>query len=251
MKREDILSCLERINVPEEFKFLYLRQGNFSYRYEDEVRFISLGCGFPLSKENTIQGLGLNICFHDLEKFLDPSYKGMKRTENPSHMTTYMHRQITSQSLGEGFFDKFPFEILSEVTLNEFKQMLERFLIEDALPFFDYWSDIRSLLPFIETSDITVIAEVLRSRVIEKKMIIWKLCSHPSYNDFVEKRKAIIENALKSQPDNSSYLSVLKDIKAMEVKLEKVQPLYEWDESFLNVKTFKGINPKILNKAPF
>ncbi len=37
----------------------------------------------------------------------------------------------------------------------------------------------------------------------------------------------------------------------MEVKLEKVQPLYEWDESFLNVKTFKGINPKILNKAPF
>lgn len=246
MNKKNIISVLEEIILERGFTFLSEENGYFGYRYEDSNRHLSLGGGFADFKNNVIQGVSLNICFNKLEKVLNPTFETVGDNNAPSHMRPYVHKKITGVPLGEMIFNQFPFELKNESDLSKLKGLIELFWEQDARPFFEYWKDLRAFLPFIETSDISVIAEVLGNRIIEEKMIIWKLCNHPGYSGFVEQRKTLLVNALKLQPNNKDYAVALDNIVSMEEQLVHVEPIYDWDDSYRNPKSYKGVLPIIL-----
>lgn len=139
--------------------------------------------------------------------------------------------------------------INSKKDLRKLKSLLEQFWKNDAVPFFEYWSDLRSLLPFIETSVPSELAEILSHRLIEKKMIIWKLCSHPQYDFFIQERKEILEKAMRRNPQKKNLSEMYSAIEVMEDRLINVEPLYVWDDSLLIPKPYKGIMPKTISNS--
>jgi len=110
---------------------------------------------------------------------------------------------------------------------------------------FSYWNDIRVFLPFLESSDIHFLNDLLVGKGENRKLIIWKLCNHPRYESFLKETTKSYEDYLKENPKDKSEARAFKEFKALVKRLEKVAPLYEWDEKYLEPKPFKSVMPII------
>ncbi|QYS89496.1 hypothetical protein [Flavobacterium davisii] len=175
------------------------------------------------------------VIFKEVEYILFPKYK--VGDNNPT-IDYYGHQKIFNIPKDEGIFSKLPIEYKTEEDIDKGCALITKYINEIAIPFFNYWQDIRDFLPFLETNDNGFIADLFSGDGFYKKVIIWKLCSHPRYNELIEEMLEIFNVELKEAPkdkllkkDYDRYIKIIKT-------LEKTKPLYEWDEKYLIQKPY-------------
>lgn len=244
MDKESFEMGLKDLDLGEGFSLQVFDNGYFEFISNDLNVFRSLGGGYN-GRFRTVKGIGADLFFHELEHRLSAKPLCLNSSNRPVSMTLPNHKSLMGYSLEEGVVGLFPISLNTASDLVQLKLKVEQFWKEEAKPFFEYWSDIRSFLPFLESSNISLWVQVLGKQAIESKMIIWKLCNHSGYQSFVDARKAILEDALEKQPENKRYLEVLESLVSMEKLLSSVDSLYEWDDSYLTPKPFKGVVPQI------
>ncbi|HAA15099.1 MAG TPA: hypothetical protein DCE41_26755 [Cytophagales bacterium] len=244
MEKSKFESILSTTSLEVGFSLSISDNGYFEFTSEKDHVFQAIGGGYQ-GGFREVKRLGASVFFHDLHRWLHPTEASVNPSDRPVHMKLPIHQSLWDLSKEDGVFKDFPVKINREDDVLTLKGLIERFWREEAKPFFLHWSDIRSFLPFLESSDPSIWVRVLSNFTIESKMIIWKLCDHPGYQDFVEKRKEILNHAISGQPSNKSYLEVLQRVTTMEKHLEELSPIYAWDESYLTPNPFKGILPII------
>lgn len=176
-----------------------------------------------------------SIEFKEIEIILDTKYKiGLGN----STINININKHLFNHTVGEGILDKLPIAIDTEEGINSACQLIQQYIEQEATPFFNYWQDIRDFLPFLETDEISILSDMFSGDALFKKIIIWKLCSHPQYSEFTTKKTAALTQRLNDIPNDkffkNSYNKYLKILKT----LEKTKPLYEWDDAYLIQKPY-------------
>lgn len=120
---------------------------------------------------------------------------------------------------------------------------MELYITQDAIPFFDYWTDIRVFLPHIEGPYYDRRITQLLSNWALTKLYIWYNTSHPEYDDFFEFLIARKKSRIQNEPDRKEELEkALNEILDLDLQLRKSPPLYDWDPAYLIKKEFKPNN---------
>ena len=140
--------------------------------------------------------------------------------------------------MGEDILSQLPISLDTEASVDKACEFIQQYIEQEAIRFFNYWQDIRDFLPFLETKDNGFIADLFSKDGFYKKVIIWKLYSHPGYDELVKEMLDIFEQELKESPkdkflkkDYDKYIKILKT-------LENTKPLYSWDDSYLIQKSY-------------
>lgn len=197
---------------------------------EKIIKGIFLGSIDDLLTTNIIA----SINFKEIENILYPN-------EDQFSITTIninINKHLFSHKVGESILSQLPISLDTEAGIDKACQLIQHYIKQEALPFFNYWKDIRDFLPFLETDDISLLSDIFSGDALFKKIIIWKLCSHPDFNEFTEKKTNQLTKRLHEIPKDKSfkknydrYIKILKT-------LEKTKPLYEWDEKYLIQKPY-------------
>lgn len=182
-----------------------------------------------------LKNIVASIEFKEIEIILDTKYKiGLGN----STINININKHLFNHTVGEGILDKLPIAIDTEEGINSACQLIQQYIEQEATPFFNYWHDIRDFLPFLETDEISSLSDMFSGDALFKKIIIWKLCSHPQYSEFTTKKTAALTQRLNDIPNDkffkNNYNRYLKILKT----LEKTKPLYEWDYSYLIQKPY-------------
>lgn len=175
------------------------------------------------------------LIFKEIECILNPKYK---IGENNPTLDYYGHQKALNITTNQKIFSQLPVILSNEESINKACQLIQQYIEQEAIPFFNYWQDIRDFLPFLETKDNGFIADLFSGDGFYKKVIIWKLCKHPGYNELIEEMLEIFMQELKESPkdkllkkDYDKYIKIIKT-------LEKTKPLYDWDEKYLIQKPY-------------
>jgi hypothetical protein len=70
---------------------------------------------------------------------------------------------------------------------------------------------------------------------MKKKMIIWKLCNHPRYEEFKNARVQVYENSILNAPNDKGLQQEFKDLLKFLKRLDATPLLYDWDNSYLKL----------------
>ncbi|OAZ04118.1 hypothetical protein [Flavobacterium succinicans] len=219
--------------LPTSFSILLLEEKYIEAIsvFENKANSIYLGNIEIQLLKNILAG----IEFSEIEIILDSKYK---IGQGNSTINININKHLFNHKIGESILSQLPVSLDTEAGIDKACQLIQQYIEQEAIPFFKYWQDIRDFLPFLETKDNGFIADLFSGDGFYKKVIIWKLCSHPGYNDLVEEMLEIFAQELKESPkdkflkkDYDKYLKILKT-------LEKTKPLYEWDEKYLIQKPY-------------
>lgn len=143
------------------------------------------------------------------------------------------HRKVSSSIANQEPRQILPLEIRNEADTLRLAALMKTFFEQEVVPFFEEWCDIRNLLPFIERKTSREISQIFISGAIFKKAVIWKLCSHPSYEDYMKEIMENIERGRKANPREIQYERFSNIAHELKEVLAGTAPLYEWDEAYL------------------
>lgn len=230
----DLLEELKMI-TPNGYSLKSNYQGYAKFELESNFGINTIGLGDILN--GSFIGLKARISFFSIEEILRPAFATDKDTNYSVTLTTDQHGFIFNKAIGVGVYEYLPLELNSPVALETMRSLILRFVEQDALPFFEYWKDIRCFLPFIETSDIrNVVNNVFAGDALKKKMVIWKLCSHPQFEKLASDRLSIYEQAISDNPNDAPLKKESKAFQSFVKQLQRTEPLYEWDPEYLKQK---------------
>ena len=192
---------------------------------------------------------GASVLFKSIESITSKSIiQDWLNDRKGTTIRMYEHSACTGYEFFKGFNEELPIKINSKETLERAVELAKIAFEKDIEPFFDYWNSITVFLPWLETKkydDWPSLYKVLGPKFLEKKMIIWYQTNHPEYEDFkkfnlnrLEKRIAESSN---ENPEKTK--KVLIGFNELIDRLEKTNPIYKWDNSYLKVKPFKGQLP--------
>lgn len=194
------------------------------------------------SKCYEIDGLGARLGYTTLINIVDPILQKNNlfgQTDTPhsiSFSTAYNHFYSDECALLEFNKKYLPLRIYNETDIPTFISVHHEFFERFVEPFFSKWSDMRKLLPYLENATPRETSQILGYGYIFAKYTIWKLCNHPRYESEIERsitgfKKQAISNPL--EIECTRFLNSAIDLQAA---LSQIEPLYEWDESYLQRK---------------
>ena len=222
---------------------LKLSQSHFLYSKKNKNQYLFIGLGNIGKKyfdeKYRFEGMDASIAFVDVETILHGkfSHEVEKRTAT---LTTQNHCLIFNEVQGVGIYEHLPLVLDREEDIGKATSLIKKFMQEYAEPFFDYWTDIRCFLTFIETEDLLYInMNVFAGYGMKKKMIIWKLCNHPRYEAFKKERVQVYEQSILKSPNDKGKQIEFKELLSFLKRLDTTKPLYEWDDSYLIAKPLK------------
>ncbi|MEO8238798.1 MAG: hypothetical protein ABI576_11870 [Flavobacterium sp.] len=219
--------------LPDNFSILLLEEKYIEAIsvFENKANSIYLGNIEIKLLKNILAG----VDFSEIERILDSKYK---IGQGNSTINININKHLFNHKVGENILNQLPVSLDTEAGVDKACQFIEQYIKQEAVPFFNYWQDIRDLLPFLETKDNGFIADLFSGDGFYKKVIVWKLCSHPGYNELIEEMLEIFMQELKESPkdkllkkDYDKYIKIINT-------LEKTKPLFEWDEKYLIQKSY-------------
>ena len=234
-KTEVFFNRLKALNCFQDYQIE--RSGKYtSFYIEDSNRMSIVQFGDFFKCE--VKMISCCVVFKVLANYIDNSQDYLNYS---SSVTWGSHSRMTGHEFGRGIYEHLPLSWQDDESAGRLVELIEKYMRQDAEPFFDYWTDVRVFLPYIEGDyyDFSKMTDALGDLVMAKT-VIWYQCAHPEYEDFVnfmiEKRKSRIVN----EPDRRSGLEkTLPKLIALDKKLKESPPLYEWDPKYLIKKAFK------------
>ena len=182
------------------FTFLLIVIQRIEKKVEDRV--LTIGVGDLL--EMKIHSIGYHIMFASIESLIQNIEDDWNHNWNPT-VKQYIHSSLTGHEFGKGIYgSKVPLSISNEDDLFNASELITQFYRQDALPFFNYWKDIRVFLPWLELEydDLNGLNLVFLRDSVLKKIIIWYLTSHPHYEKFAQHHKDRLEKKLVKDSNN-------------------------------------------------
>ncbi|WP_456315326.1 hypothetical protein [Pseudomonas shirazensis] len=231
MKTEFIIKKFEK-TLPNNFSVKLIEDIYIKGFLENEkiIKGIFLGSINDLSTTNIVA----SINFKEIENIISSN-------EDKFSITTIninINKHLFNHKMEEDILSQLPISLDTEASVDRACEFVKQYIKQEAIPFFNYWQDIRNFLPFLETKDNGFIADLFSKDGFYKKVIIWKLCSHPGYEKLIDEMLDIFAEELKESPkdkflkkDYDKYIKILKI-------LEKTKPLYSWDDSYLIQKQY-------------
>lgn len=126
-------------------------------------------------------------------------------------------------------------------------QMIVDYWNSLVIPFFNYFTDIHNLIPYIQ-DDSQIKEKINPIGGYQRKLLIWYFCSHPEYENYKEHVINMVSNYLNSQ-ESEKWKSITMDVIEF---AEKKDPLYSWDEKYLVEKPIPAIVKEFdLDNYPF
>lgn len=247
MKIKEQIEKILKNRMPN-YIFNYSEINDFGYKFTHYYNGIVKGIMIYINERNSFQ-LGLRnthsfIRIDLVETIINPKLKKQIDFGNHPTVTIQNIESIFNTPIKQGIRENLIFDIHTEDDIRKALRMVDRFVYQDALPFFDYWQDVRDFLPFIETDNIRIVAnDVFSGDGMKMKMIIWWLCQHPRYEAFKKERLEVYEKILKEDPSNTSEEKEYKNLLKFLKRLEKVTPTYDWDENYLIAKPYPIMKP--------
>lgn len=242
----DFVQALENVNIFYNFEFVVSKDYYAQYIKENDNTFCST---IISSKTQSSTSFGSGVTFKSIETFMvtNEIYDWLNDRKGTT-IRMYEHSACTGYEFFKGFNEELPIKINSKETLERAVELAKIAFEKDIEPFFDYWNSITVFLPWLQTEkydDWPSLYKVLGPKFLEKKMIIWYQTNHPEYEDFkkfnlnrLEKRIAESSN---ENPEKTK--KILIGFNELINRLEKTNPIYKWDNSYLKVKPFKGQLP--------
>ena len=187
---EKILSYLrqkENYEVENESKI-----GGFDFGFNQSDKYKSFGFNlrrYPRSLKCSHFNAG--ITFYAIENILTPilvTHELIGRFTKPKDRWTIGIGQHYSMNLGLSYKteSKLPFIIENEEDIGNFVKLCIEYYEEEAKTFFNYWTDIEQFVPIIEEMTLMELIYFFGLGGRLKKAIIWKLTSHPDYDNYFE-----------------------------------------------------------------
>lgn len=227
MNTSTIIECIEKV-IPNGYQIQINKGTYLNFVKVENDRIIVIGFGSIIT--GIFKGVRADISFISVESIIHKEFAKKLDTNYGVTIHTRQHGLIFNKTIGEEVYNHLPIPLETEADLARACELVQTFIQQDTLPFFNYWQDIRDFLPFLETDDLRYVANtVFAGYGPEKKLVIWKLCNHPRYEEHAKFMYERIKEGLKAEPKNESYKGLIKLIE----KLEKVKPIYDWDDSYL------------------
>lgn len=236
MNAEFIIKKFEKI-LPEKFNLIISKENYISFEKVNNNILNKIYTG----NLNTfcLKNISSSIIFFEIENILNNKYE---IGQNNPTIDIQGNKHIFENKVVEAVLNQLPVDLDNEAGIEKACLLIKQYIQQEALLFFNYWQDIRNFLPFLETKDNGFIADIFCGDGFYKKVIIWKLCSHPKYNELTEEMLDIFIKEIKESPkdkllkkDYDKYIKILKT-------LEKTKPLYAWDDSYLIQKPYSKNN---------
>jgi hypothetical protein len=228
-----LLNVLEEI-LPNGFQIIIKNNKIVYFEKAETERLISIGLG-DLSYNTCQYGPQDFISFYAIENVLSKK----RNLDESLTIRTRNHSLIFNLQFENGIsgiHNFFPLKLTNDENIVKFKELVKAYIVQYSNPFFEYWSDWRLFLPFIENATLTGLHDYFAGYAIEKKLIIWKLCHHPKFEQYKEERKGVYENHLSQNPNDKVLQKEYKELMNLLNKLDKIKPLYDWDDKYLIAK---------------
>jgi hypothetical protein len=240
MDQELFAKKLKDIECLEEYDY-FISSGRYpTFRKIEGDRVLTIGVG-DLA-EMKIHSIGCHIIFASIESVIQNIDQEWNKDWKPT-IKQYIHTSLTGHEFGKGIYDLIlPLSVMDEDDLIKGNELVSQFYKQDALPFFNYWKDIRVLLPWLELDydDFAGMNKVFLQDSVLKKLIVWYLTSHPYYEDFVEYHESRLEEILAKQSKNLIVKKGLKRLREVRTKIELTKPIYQWSPEYLKPIEYKS-----------
>lgn len=222
-----ILEKIIKNNTPSSFQFQKDSNGYCRYFKDDENLQLVVGLGSFLLGE--FKGIRASIYFNQIEKILD---NNCKIGETNPTIDINVNKHLFNSSVGKGIIDQLPISLANEEGIDKACELIKQYITQNAIPFFNYWQDIRDFLPFLETTQIPL-HNLFTGDPLLKKIIIWRLCSHPKYDILIEEKSNLLLKASLAKTKDKMFQKNYKKYLNLIKILENTKPLYEWDDTYL------------------
>lgn len=228
MNQEYVIEEFKSV-LPKEFKIKLIEKKYIrAFWIQENISFsLFLGNSQDLMMKNIVSSIEYKV----IEELYDPKFKLGKGnyTIDDSLLKTLFKLEISDQ-----LKKSLPISLATEEGVSQACELIKIYYEQVAVPFFNYFKDVRALLPFIEKSGVEYLRDIFTSSGIEKKAIIWKLFKHPNYSEYIEDVVKIYQDAIQKMPHIGSF----KESLALIEKIEDVKPIYNWDDIYLIAKPF-------------
>ena len=207
------------------FEFRLIENNYLSFLKHEEKRVLIIGGG-SLEKSK-VNNLDSSIHFIEIENFFHREDDDYSRT-----MSLINHNQVLNESLGKSFLrENLPFEI-EQNNVESLTELLNLFHTNVASTFFEKWTDIRKLLPFLELEydDFFNQNKLIKLNGLIKRMIVWKFCGHPKTEEYIAFHNERFEKILETNQSKKTVRDINK-YKEIRDNLMRSEQLYEWDEN--------------------
>ncbi len=203
----------------------WFRYGIVFYE-KKETRWISFR--ILLQEENECTkafGFDPNVFFPQIEEILTPVL-----VKNGLVGSNYMKGEISASFKRiENFKNILPekgIKIESEEDIDRLIDLLMKFIENEALPFFNRWSNFLSLYDFIQNKSLNQLWDILGQFAPMKRAVIYRLCNNENaldlINEYYKEQKGYYDED-SDDKDNIRYYNASKDLKE---SLEKTNPIY-------------------------
>ena len=220
-----------RESTPLNFKMEVDGDNYMRYFLESDNYYQVIGLGSILDGE--FRGMKASIYFKNIEKIIDPKF--ILGENNPT-IDIDGHQFLFNKDKSIEVHSLLPIDLSTEKDLQQSCQIIEQYVKQIAEPFFSYWQDIRTFLPFLETDDIRFLSTMFCGDALFKKLVIWKFCNHPNYEEYKIEKLKLIESRLQEKSNDKIYKRNYTKLKKILKTLEKTEPLYDWDNKYLEKK---------------
>jgi len=233
MNQEVFINHLKNVECFNDYDFFISSNRYPTFRKKVEDRVLTIGVGDLL--EMKIHSIGCHIMFASIESLIQNIDDDWNLNWSPT-VKQYIHSSLTGHEFGKGIYgSRVPLSILNENDLFGVTEILTQFYHQDAMPFFNYWGDIRVFIPWLELDydDINGLNRVFLRDSVLKKIIVWYLTSHPYYERFAQHHEERLKKKLVMEPNNTVIKKRIKRLKTIRTRLEISDPLYQWNPNYL------------------
>ena len=234
-ENKELISFLEDL-TPMGFKLVTLHDGTVRFDKVETNRIVSIGLGIVMKKILHPDYIQSYISFFDIDGLIEPKLLKSLNIFDSYTLRSRNHGLIFNLEEGKGINEILPIELVNEEAFIQAKQLIQTYINTYPKPFFDYWTDIRCFLPFIETADGRKLNDYFTGYPTERKMIIWHLCNHPKSKEFTNETLKSWEEYSEANPNDAIFKRWTKNMQRIVKVLSKTPPLYEWDDSYLIAK---------------
>ena len=221
----------------KSLKYLADFEADLSNGYVISKRYVGhrIDClGLGSLREGRVYAIGCEIRFTQVENFMLDYETG----DMDSTLTGVRHAHITGYELGKGVYEHFPIKLDSREEVDRAVLLSQKFLEQDAKPFFEHWNDMRDLLPYLELDHNDAMAHFkVLGNWIYRKAVIWYLTSHPQYQAFVDFHLDNFDILIKQKVSKADIYKQ-RFVTLIEQLLEP-NPLYEWNSDYLIKKEYQ------------
>lgn len=233
MKQKEMLLIIEQQLqkglLPSDFKVGTGQRNTIVIEKKERNQKIIKEFGAIISDDFIVEDYFSLITILEIETILTPlmqKHRMFGKSDNGVKLTSTLNKlepELFSQTLNPSY----PKTIKTEQDVIDLLKDLNEYTQNVAEPFFEKWSDLRVLDKFLDTIPQMEVSKYLGGYGVFSKMLIYKLCNNPRYEEYFNMMYSFSINRYKENPNGDIAIKQKHDF-MLDFKevLDKIEPRY-------------------------